>query len=55
MGYNLGGKGKKSYYIVKNSWGKMWGESGYIRVRANHGKNGTCAIAKFASYPLQQE
>ena len=55
VGYKLAGAGKKSYYIVKNSWGKMWGEKGYIRVRANHGKEGMCAIAKFASYPLDQQ
>ena len=55
VGYNVAGAGKKSYYIVKNSWGKTWGESGYIRVRANHGKDGMCAIAKMASYPLLEE
>jgi len=38
----------KDYYKVKNSWGKTWGESGYIRMV--QGKN-MCGIASQASYP----
>lgn len=47
VGY--GTEKRLGYYIVKNSFGKSWGEGGYIRMarfRANH-----CGIATDAIYP----
>jgi len=37
------------YWLVKNSWGTSWGESGYIRLK--YGSN-ECGIANGASYPV---
>jgi len=48
VGY--GTEGEKEYWIVKNSWGKVWGQEGYFWLLKSE-KN-MCGLATQASYPV---
>ena len=47
VGYGQDGDDK--YWIVKNSWGHLWGDWGYIKVDRNTAN--TCGISQAVTYP----
>ena len=53
IGYGYDDFYEMDYWIVKNSWGKQWGENGYIRLLRNtDDTRGQCGIAMMPSYPI---
>uniref|UniRef100_A0AC35THE4 Pept_C1 domain-containing protein n=1 Tax=Rhabditophanes sp. KR3021 TaxID=114890 RepID=A0AC35THE4_9BILA len=49
VGYGTCQKTGKDYYIVKNSWGKSWGEKGYFKLERNAGNK--CGVATIPTWP----
>ncbi|XP_054778221.1 ervatamin-B-like [Prosopis cineraria] len=53
VGYGSLGPGH-DYWIVKNSWGKDWGDNGYIYIKTNTGDPfGVCNFNCYAYYPTK--
>ncbi|CAN7047589.1 unnamed protein product [Brassica oleracea var. botrytis] len=53
VGYGTTERGE-DYWIIRNSWGANWGESGYIKLQRNfHNSTGNCGVAIRPVYPLK--
>ena len=49
VGY--GSEDGKDYWIIKNSFGKRWGEAGYIRLARQASGPGICGLDLDVSFP----
>jgi C1A family cysteine protease len=55
VGFGTDNSTNMDYYLVKNSWGKTWGDNGYIKIAKGEKYNsgsGQCGILLSASYPI---
>lgn len=50
VGYGVHGVFKKNYWLVRNSWGTIWGLDGYIMMSKD--KKNQCGVATDATYPV---
>ncbi len=53
VGYGTDPESKQPYFLLKNSWGRWWGDHGYVKVGRNSSSpNGICGILLFSSFPI---
>jgi cathepsin L len=49
VGFGTDASTNVDYWLVKNSWGNKWGESGYVRLARNQNE---CGLNSMSSYPI---
>jgi len=49
VGY--GSENGQDYYLLRNSWGTGWGDSGYMKMAITGDDSGVCGVQLDANYP----
>jgi len=49
VGFGTDSATNVDYWLVKNSWGNKWGETGYVRLARNQNE---CGLNSMNSYPI---
>ncbi|KAF1323673.1 Papain-like cysteine protease c1, partial [Globisporangium splendens] len=42
----------EKYWVIRNTWGTMWGENGNMRIARGSSANGPCNLYLYSSYPV---
>lgn len=52
-GYKFDGdfRGDNSYWLVRNSWAKSWGENGNMKIKMEGSGKGMCSMYTFIVHP----